>query len=138
MADLVQLVYVSTARLGLTEDDVAAITAKSNVSNKDNGISGLLLYNGVNFMQCIEGAPDAIRQLMDNIASDPRHVGVIVVNRQAIARRSFEAWSMKFVPALRSKNRAATVDHDNKVAGNLPGGIEPSVRKLLESFDSLA
>ena len=55
--------YTSLARPGLQESDLEAIGTTAQRENAARGITGLLIFNGTHFLQIIEGAPDALRQL---------------------------------------------------------------------------
>ena len=52
--------YTSRARLDLTNGDL-------------NGITGLLLFDGSRYLQIIEGAEEAIDNLVERLRLDPRY-----------------------------------------------------------------
>ncbi|NRD88822.1 hypothetical protein C8024_04160 [Sphingopyxis sp. BSNA05] len=47
--------YISTARAGLTDADFQAILEEASKRNETLGLTGLLTFNGLNFMQTLEG-----------------------------------------------------------------------------------
>jgi hypothetical protein len=65
--------------------------------NALDGITGLLIFNGTHFLQIIEGAPDAIDELVERLRRDPRHSALEVRDERAIEQRSFPDWSMEMV-----------------------------------------
>ena len=77
-------------------DEVAlrALLERARANNARSGVTGLLLYLGGHFIQVIEGAPDAISQLIGRIRQDKRHQNVSVILARTIEERSFPAWSM--------------------------------------------
>ena len=70
--------YTSLARLDLQAAELEAIHDTARRENAARGITGLLIFNGTHFLQIIEGAPDAIDELVDRLRRDPRHSGVEV------------------------------------------------------------
>ena len=93
--ELKSLMYVSRARPDLTTDDVRAIHRLARTLNALDGVTGLLLFNGVNFMQVVEGAEDAIDDLMRRLIADQRHSQINIVDERLIEQRSFPEWAMK-------------------------------------------
>lgn len=91
---IISLVYVSTARPGLDHDDLLAIEAVARRKNQESGISGLLLFNGFNFMQSIEGERTAVQDCLRRIERDDRHSGMTVVSQRETPRRQFAQWHM--------------------------------------------
>jgi hypothetical protein len=96
-----QLVYVSSARTGLREDDLHDILCHARQTNKAMGISGMLVYLDGYFLQVLEGRPERVRALYARIAADPRHGGARVLIESDIAERAFPDWSMGFRHASR-------------------------------------
>lgn len=95
-ADLIQLIYYSTAQREMSEADLLALLATSRERNARLGITGMLLYGGGVFLQVLEGPAAAVEQLYTRLARDPRHHGLIELERERIAARSFPDWSMGF------------------------------------------
>src|SRR5215204_5278092 len=97
MADrLIQLIYVSTAPTSLSETDVADIVQTSRENNSREGLTGLLVYNGLNFMQALEGPKGALTDRFRAISADPRHNGVVTVVWKELVEREFPDWSMGY------------------------------------------
>ena len=84
---LSQYLYISTAPT-LPREEVDAILAASARNNPERGITGLLLFNGRNFLQLLEGEEGEVAALMQTITADPRHSGVSVLDRRSITARS--------------------------------------------------
>jgi hypothetical protein len=93
-AQLDSLVYISTASAVLTEHDLIDIIETSQRNNGDSGITGLLCFNGTNFMQFLEGDRDMINARFSLIQSDERHNGIVVINRNVSEVREFPGWQM--------------------------------------------
>ncbi len=57
-----QITYISTARSGTTERDVAAILDASRRNNRKDGVTGLLVSDGTRFLQVLEGDEAAVEK----------------------------------------------------------------------------
>jgi hypothetical protein len=123
-----QYLYISTAPT-LSRDEVDAILATSARNNPAREITGLLLYNGRNFLQLIEGEEEELVALMLRITEDPRHSGITVLDRRAIAQRTCPDWAMKRVMIAQSiATRREMLDAD------LPEELAPEIRKMIVNF----
>ena len=90
---LLQLIYVSSLSPG-DEEQLPAILESAQRHNEKNGLTGMLLYAGGNFMQVLEGEPEHVQSTYDRIAQDPRHRSVELISRMGVAHREFPDWSM--------------------------------------------
>lgn len=95
-APIHRLIYVSAARRPQTAEDLAAILATSRTNNLRDGITGLLIYHDMTFIQMLEGAPADIANCFARISDDPRHGGVSRILDGEVAARSFPQWQMGF------------------------------------------
>lgn len=125
---LSQYLYISTAPT-LPREEVDAILATSARNNPACGITGLLLFNGRNFLQLLEGEESEVTALMERITGDPRHSGVSVLDRRGIDTRTCPDWAMKRVLIAESiASRREMLERD------LPAGLDPEVRKMIVNF----
>lgn len=92
--DLIQLVYGSRATVTCDGPFLKALLEKARNANARLGVSGVLLYHTGSFMQVLEGAPDVVTALFGKLERDPRHDRVVILQRRAVAERSFSEWSM--------------------------------------------
>jgi hypothetical protein len=120
---LKSLTYTSLARLDLQASDLEAIYRRARDENALEGITGLLIFNGTHFLQIIEGAPDAIDDLLERLRRDPRHSGLEVRDVQTVDARSFPDWSMELV-----RVSASYFEARDTVSDRLPEGTAPEVR----------
>jgi hypothetical protein len=94
---ITSLTYVSRSRLQPGEQaTVDAIVDVASSRNADLGVTGALLFTEVHFAQVLEGAPDAVEELMKSIEADPRHKDVTVLEHSAIDERRFPRWAMAY------------------------------------------
>ena len=125
---LSQYLYISTAPT-LSRDAVDAILDTSARNNPARGITGLLLYNGRNFLQLLEGEEEELVSLMLKITEDARHSGITVLDRRNIADRACPDWAMKRVLIAESiASRREMLDAE------LPEGLAPEIRKMIMNF----
>jgi hypothetical protein len=125
---LSQYLYISTAPT-LSRNEVEAILATSARNNPARGITGLLLYNGRNFLQLIEGEEEELVALMLKITEDPRHSGISLLDRRSIEQRTCPDWAMKRVMIAESiDSRREMLDAE------LPEGLAADVRKMIMNF----
>lgn len=123
-----QYLYISTAP-SLSRDDVDAILESSARNNPAAGITGLLLYNGRNFLQLLEGEKAPLDTLMARIAEDPRHGGVSVLHVSEVKERTCPQWAMKRVFIAESiANRRELLEE------GLPENLDSDVRKMILNF----
>jgi hypothetical protein len=93
MPKIVQLIYSSVLSPSTRISEVSAIIRSSRARNFSSGITGVLLFDGQRFCQCIEGETDQVNQLIEKIKRDERNVDfkVIYLNTTEDTRR-FSNW----------------------------------------------
>lgn len=120
------LTYTSRARLDLGDEDLGAIHQAARHLNALDGITGLLLFDGARFLQIVEGAEDAIDNLVERLRMDSRHSAFEVRDERFVERRSFPDWSMELA-RVSPGYRAAR----DEVATILPAAVAAPVRELV-------
>lgn len=93
---MVRLIYFSTATNLMSQEELLKILEVSRVKNKENDITGMLLYLSGNFIQVLEGERNKVDETFKRIEKDSRHHGCIVADENEITQRSFGEWSMGF------------------------------------------
>ncbi len=124
--ELKSLTYTSWAAPGLTSEQLGSILASARANNPLDGISGLLVFNGVAFMQVLEGAGSAVDDLAGRLAADPRHSNMSIRDERPIDRRSFPDWAMAYL-----KLEAAEFIGDAEVERALRRDLPDSLRNLV-------
>ena len=99
-----RLIYVSTAKFGLAETDLANILEQATTANAQRGMTGVLLFNGLNFLQMLEGEQRNVMEIFNRIVRDSRHTSVVTVLQETADERVFPDWSMQL------KARPSTVN----------------------------
>jgi hypothetical protein len=96
MLDLYGLVYVSTATPLADVAEIEDLLDRAQVRNARAGLTGVLLFDGGNFMQYVEGPAADVGRVFTAIKGSSLHTGVIELLREPIAKREFPEWSMAF------------------------------------------
>ena len=94
-----RVVYVSTAAPNLADDDVERLAADAVRRNETLDLTGLLAFNGVNFMQALEGEEAAVDEVFGSIRRDSRHGGLVALIEEPCSSRLFPDWRMRYVRA---------------------------------------
>jgi hypothetical protein len=124
--DITSLTYTSLARLDLQASDLDDIHRSARELNALDGITGLLVFNGTHFLQIVEGAREAVDELLERLRRDPRHTGLEVRDQHRIAQRSFPDWSMELV-----RVKAGYFDAKETIADRLPDTVPEEIRARL-------
>ncbi len=90
------LIYVSSATIPFSNQDLLDLLERARATNTALGITGILLYKGGNFMQCLEGGREVVTTLYERIATDRRHRGCMILLQGEQAETRFPTWSMAF------------------------------------------
>ena len=88
------LSYFSSATSQFDEADLNDIVNKSITNNKKLGVTGLLCYRDMGFLQFLEGDDSIIHALYARIQEDIRHTDFISMLDKPIENRIFDKWYM--------------------------------------------
>lgn len=132
-----QIVYISAARPGFEPRELQDIFTSAAAANAERGITGLLLYRDLEFMQVIEGPQTEIGTLYRSICRDPRHTTIIKLLDREIAEREFPDWAMQLVDARGALTEFRTFDFNGGVPDTGFRALQGSpgkAQRLLEHF----
>ena len=90
------ILYVSSAQGRLPTHELNQILVASRRNNAPVGVTGLLVYEDGNFMQALEGPPEAVSATLARIHADERHRGVQTIIDFMHPDRAFPDWHMGF------------------------------------------
>ncbi|MFQ1699748.1 BLUF domain-containing protein [Loktanella agnita] len=94
---MIRLIYCSTAIRDVTDQELVDILRTARRNNIRNGITGMLMYHERAFLQVLEGAEEDVTACYDRIYRDPRHRGLITLDKAPASSRTFTDWSMGHV-----------------------------------------
>ena len=120
------LTYTSLASLDLSEGDLDDILAVARHANAIEGVSGLLIFNGVRFLQIIEGSEAAIDGLVTRLRRDHRHSAFEVQDERSVKEQTFPQWSMELVQVSTTSSIAR-----DQLRDKLPPNLNALVRELV-------
>lgn len=117
-----QLIYISTAQHALARQELPAILEQSQRNNRRAGVTGMLLYDGIRFLQALEGDECSVSETFDRIRADARHRSAVVLSRRQVEACEFGRWDMAYednmsVPGARSlieRVEALVADVENR------------------------
>lgn len=93
---MIQLSYISCATEPMSAEQLLALLQQCLTKNPLNGVTGMLLYGNLTFLQALEGEEQVIDGLFEKILKDPRHTNVQFLHRRSIECRQYSDWSMGF------------------------------------------
>ena len=122
---LKSLTYTSRAQLDLSDADLLEIHESARHFNILNGVTGLLIFDGGRFLQIVEGAEEAVDELVERLRRDRRHSAFEVSDERYVSQRSFPDWAMELVHVSEHGEPARLA-----VASRLPLYAPPAVYDL--------
>lgn len=131
---LTTLIYQSKINKQNSNHDLETLFRKSNEHNLINKITGILLFNGTEFFQIIEGEEEVVDALFTRINNDPCHMGVVELIRDYSAYRRFSDTGMTVfnLQKINTTNLIDEIRHMNKSYNiNLP---DDRVFRLIKRF----
>ncbi|WP_096670742.1 BLUF domain-containing protein [Polaromonas sp. AET17H-212] len=94
--ELHEVLYLSTLAPDAPLKVVASIASQARKANQAAGITGLLVFDGMQFCQHIEGPRKAVLALTERIRQDPRHVDVDILYHGPLAQRRFRHFGLGY------------------------------------------
>ena len=95
-----RLAYISTASPKMELEEVDSIVDRANARNRAVDITGALGFNGVNFVQILEGSKTDLDSLFADIKQDSRHSGIIVLTDKEIEKRCYGGFGLCRIQGL--------------------------------------
>jgi hypothetical protein len=92
-----RMIYASSAVSNTSFESVIDMLTQATQRNKELGITGIMVFDGKQFLQCIEGDNSTVDGLKAKIFSDQRHTDIFLHGEEEIAQRLFSDWSMGYV-----------------------------------------
>lgn len=86
---LTTLIYRSQLNFSCRSAELRALVERARIRNTNQNITGVLLSNGSDVMQILEGSEESVVKLFHKIRDDQRHSGVVELMRDYGPRRRF-------------------------------------------------
>lgn len=101
--------YVSSARVGITQEELTKLFGITEENNSAHNITGILLYESGKFLQVLEGNEVVLKNLFEKIEADSRHNNIFVILNQKCKRKIFEKYASRF-SIVKSKEELQTIE----------------------------
>lgn len=101
------LVYRSRLARPLAEGELTALINKASQRNQENGVSGILLFDGEHFFQYIEGPDAALKATFARIRADAMHQHVVTLLADYAPSARFTHWAMQLIDTRDNGNRVS-------------------------------
>lgn len=88
------IVYVSTPTHDLTTTELETLLIDAQAFNRKHHVTGVLLYSGLHFMQCFEGAPEGVHEVYERVKRSSQHKDIVEYMNCQVAERAFGSWAM--------------------------------------------
>lgn len=122
---LLRLTYVSTSR-SLSSAELDRVVAELRARSAAAGLTGALFYNGLNFLETLEGDASSVDRAFAQVLPAPHHDGAKTIERSPIDLRHFSGWTF-----VSSQDQVGLL---NDKQSSLPEHLE----KLYRSFFRLS
>ena len=126
-----QYIYISTAP-DLARSEIDSILESCSRNNAERGVTGMLLYNGRNFLQLLEGEQEDLLWVMRRIASDPRHSGISKLEDVYTEERACPDWTMRHIRLVDDVDA-----RQSALETELPAALDPQLRRTILNFAAL-
>jgi hypothetical protein len=113
--------------------EIGEILQAARRNNREQNVTGALLFNSGYFAQALEGPKLAIEKIFEKIQRDPRHGNVTVLSSETGGERDFPEWSMAHV-APPDETASASMAVALNTALSHPGAPAEGVLSLLRSL----
>lgn len=98
MAPLTQFLYLSRITGPREFETVGAVAAQARLNNARDGITGLMVFDGAQVCQYVEGEAAVIDRLVERLHADPRHGALRVLHQGPLeGARRFAGWRMGYL-----------------------------------------
>lgn len=102
--NIVRLLYFSKASREMTLVDIQSILETARSNNDAKEVCGMLCFDNNYFLQALEGERRMVTEIFVNIANDPRHTAVEIINCKGIDNPLFTDWKMGYAGSSVSFN----------------------------------
>ncbi|WP_170841866.1 BLUF domain-containing protein [Sphingomonas gellani] len=130
---MTQIVYQSRAAQPLTRRGYDELLRECRRRNAGDGITGLLVSDGLTFLQAFEGPTDAATACLARIASDRRHHSIVMIRKVDVPAREFGTFAMLgLLPGL--AEASSFVDRTKEAVEDV---YSPSLQALFIGYATL-
>ena len=125
------IAYVSTARDNMNKQEVTDLMKEASRYNEEKEITGLLLYNEINFFELLEGNKKVIEELFERIRKDSRHHSIIKFFDKQVYRPAFDGFMTDTINETNKFDKTALEGYLNHIDVLEPESQE-RIKKVIE------
>ena len=126
-----QLIYISTARRDIDQQEVSKILANARRRNQADRLTGLLVFDGVRFLQALEGDRGLVESCYARIRQDSRHRAPVTLSERETEVREFGDWTMAWTRVDRINPDAPLAEMVDRLVSQV---TDPSTQALFRGF----
>jgi len=121
-----RLIYKSRANQKIDWNFVSELVDSSEGSNRDAGITGVLLATETHFLQVLEGDFDEVNELFVRIVRDTRHDHIQLIAFDCVDSRLFGGWAMHGIGIFKFNRKLVEdlIDHYGEEEGSVRFPVE--------------
>ena len=127
---MLQLVYMSTAPVPPSDEELHALCEQGARNNRQHEITGVLLCHGGYYLQALEGPKVAVEDTFLRIIADPRHHSLQVLSRKVLTAREFGHWAMCTCDT--QEDEQTVIDRVDRMIADAPDHLR---RSYVDCFD---
>jgi hypothetical protein len=138
---ILQLTYISRFNNDNKNGELERILSQAQTNNRENGVTGALVFNSDYFLQSIEGSRPVINSLLRKLIRDERHFALQIIEAREVDQRRWTSWSMKYLsPSTKNQNyflkySAGTTFNPYLMSANQVMMLVDTLSRLQESED---
>lgn len=125
------IAYTSNASPAFRDCNWESFARNAAFFNKQAGVTGVLLFDGIRFLQYFEGPDDGLSVVYQRILNSRLHTNVAELGRGRAGQRNFPYWSMRLVEAepqaidgAIGRDWSCFLTGGTGESGNVRGGVE--------------
>jgi hypothetical protein len=134
MQKIRSIVYASSATHELTTAALEALLASAQFFNREHQVTGVLLYSGNHFMQCLEGSPEDVGKAYERVKGSSQHKDIVEYMDGEVAKRSFGSWDMGLAQPAESEFLALSTANWVRATQQPASFDSPSGLEMLKVF----
>ena len=122
-----QITYFCDVQSKFQVAELGAILYEARSLNRKHGVTGLLLFNGNQFLQALEGDEHVVGAAFKRISKHRRHLSIILLYDRSTDIREFGNWA-------RTTNIRDDRDDTSSVVDLVKSVTSPEIRETFDKF----
>lgn len=94
---LTTIIYRSHAHRSISRTSIMEMMELANVHNINSDVTGILVFNGVHFLQLLEGPQARVNEIYSRICCDARHFNIVELLNDVAPFRRFGNAGMELI-----------------------------------------